>query len=291
MNSAWHHRANGSWKFFLKRRAIDRSWATAQKSIAAWLNRPTLRLRPKTRSSWVQSHDEAKTEKPAGKTTVSKRRAADLSAPNSFPPTLGALDLHLFGEGRHELIYEKLGAHPITHEGVKGVSFAVWAPAAAQVSVVGNFNAWDGTRHLMRRLRDSGVWETFVPQLSAGELYKYEIKTPGLPVFLKADPYALSAELPPNTSSIIYESNYRFRDSRWPGNAPVANTFASRFRFTKSTLVLAARSSDRQSSLSRTDWKVCPTRKRIARLVIAKWRRRWLSMFWSAASRTSSFCR
>jgi 1,4-alpha-glucan branching enzyme len=154
-------------------------------------------------------------KKPAGKTTVSKRRAADLSAPNSFPPTLGALDLHLFGEGRHELIYEKLGAHPITHEGVKGVSFAVWAPAAAQVSVVGNFNAWDGTRHLMRRLRDSGVWETFIPQLSAGELYKYEIKTPGLPVFLKADPYALSAELPPNTSSIIYESNYRFRDSRW----------------------------------------------------------------------------
>ncbi len=144
------------------------------------------------------------------KTAPSKRNAATLSqkAPAfaSFPPTLGELDLHLFGEGRHEQIYEKLGAHPLTHEGVKGVSFAVWAPAAEQVSVVGNFNAWDGARHPMRRLGDSGVWETFIPELDAGELYKYEIKTPGLPVFLKADPYAFYAEVPPDTSSVVYES-------------------------------------------------------------------------------------
>jgi 1,4-alpha-glucan branching enzyme len=163
-----------------------------------------------------------RSKKPAAKKPTARKRSAakapapqDSSAANSFPPTLGALDLHLFGEGRHELIYEKLGAHPITHEGVNGVSFAVWAPAAAQVSVVGNFNGWDGTQHAMQRLGDSGVWETFVPQLAAGELYKYEIKTPGLPVFLKADPYAFYAEEPPATSSIIYESKYRFRDSRW----------------------------------------------------------------------------
>jgi 1,4-alpha-glucan branching enzyme len=155
------------------------------------------------------------------KTTATKRKAAKTTEPqespvaNSFPPTLGALDLHLFGEGRHEQIYEKLGAHPLTHEGVNGVSFAVWAPAAAQVSVVGNFNAWDGAQHPLQSLGDSGVWETFIPQLAAGELYKYEIKTPGLPVFLKADPYAFYAEEPPNTSSIVYESKYRFRDSRW----------------------------------------------------------------------------
>ena len=155
------------------------------------------------------------------KSTATKRRAAKTVEPQespadgSFPVTLGALDLHLFGEGRHELIYEKLGAHPITREGVNGVSFAVWAPAAAQVSVVGNFNAWDGARHPMQRLGDSGVWETFIPQLTAGELYKYEIKTPGLPAFHKADPYAFYAEEPPNTSSIVYESKYRFRDSRW----------------------------------------------------------------------------
>ncbi len=157
----------------------------------------------------------------AKKSTATKRRAAKLpksqesQSRDSFPPTLGALDLHLFGEGRHELIYDKLGAHPIAHKGVSGVSFTVWAPAAAQVSVVGNFNGWDGTGHRMQRVGDSGVWETFIPQLAAGELYKYEIRTPGLPVFLKADPYAFYAEVPPNTSSIVYESKYRFRDSRW----------------------------------------------------------------------------
>ena len=83
-------------------------------------------------------------------------------------PILGELDLHLFGEGRHELIYEKLGAHVFTQDGVKGVSFAVWAPAAAQVSVVGNFNDWDGTRNPMRRLGGSGVWENFIPKLQPG---------------------------------------------------------------------------------------------------------------------------
>ena len=132
-----------------------------------------------------------------------------------IPPTLGDVDLHLFGEGRHERIYEKLGAHPIRRAGVNGVSFAVWAPSAARVSVVGNFNAWDGAQHSMRRLGDSGVWETFIPKLQAGELYKYEIKAPGLPVFLKADPYAFYAEIPPDTSSVVYESKYSFRDSRW----------------------------------------------------------------------------
>jgi len=150
----------------------------------------------------------------ASKTIVAKTRASE--SPESQPePILGELDLYLFGEGRHELIYEKLGAHEITHDGVKGVSFAVWAPAAARVSVVGNFNAWDGTRNPMRRLGGSGVWETFIPELQSGELYKYQIQAPGLPSFLKADPYASFAEEPPDTSSIVYESNYRFRDSRW----------------------------------------------------------------------------
>jgi 1,4-alpha-glucan branching enzyme len=154
--------------------------------------------------------------RPAAPRTARKTSAKRvLLAVDSTPPTLGELDLHLFGEGRHELIYGKLGAHPITHEGVKGVSFAVWAPSAGRVSVVGNFNAWDGKQHPLRRLGDSGVWETFIPKLQAGELYKYEIKAPGLPVFLKADPYSFYAEIPPRTSSIIYDSKYRFRDSRW----------------------------------------------------------------------------
>jgi 1,4-alpha-glucan branching enzyme len=151
-----------------------------------------------------------------GPTKSSKSpKASPAHTSSALSPTLGELDLHLFGEGRHQLIYDKLGAHPITHEGVDGVSFAVWAPAAERVSVVGTFNGWDGTRHPMRRLGNSGVWETFVPKLLAGELYKYQIKAPGLPVFLKADPYASFAEVPPDTSSIVYESKYRFRDSKW----------------------------------------------------------------------------
>ncbi len=155
------------------------------------------------------------------KRSVPKRGApkskASLASENrdSFPRILGDLDLHLFGEGRHELIYQKLGAHPITHEGAKGVSFAVWAPAAQRVNVVGNFNGWNGNQHPMRRQGDSGVWETFIPNLQSGELYKYEIKAPGGPRFLKADPYAFYAEEPPATSSIVFESKYRFRDSRW----------------------------------------------------------------------------
>src|SRR5258706_16349663 len=117
-------------------------------------------------------------KKSASKATRSKLRVSTPAESQIAPsqPTLGELDLHLFGEGRHELIYEKLGAHAIIHDGVKGVSFAVWAPAAAQVSVVGNFNAWDGTRNPMRRLGGSGVWETFIPNLQSGERYKYQIQ-------------------------------------------------------------------------------------------------------------------
>jgi 1,4-alpha-glucan branching enzyme len=161
-------------------------------------------------------------QKPAAKKPIAAKRTSakvpkspTVQANHSFSPTVGELDLHLFAEGRHEFIYEKLGAHLVTHEGEKGVSFAVWAPGAQKVSVVGNFNAWDGSQHPMHRHADSGVWETFIPKLGSGELYKYEIKAPGLPVFLKADPYAFYAEVPPDTSSIVYDSKYRFRDSHW----------------------------------------------------------------------------
>ncbi|MBA2703324.1 MAG: 1,4-alpha-glucan branching protein GlgB [Blastocatellia bacterium] len=141
------------------------------------------------------------------------------------PQIFGELDRHLFAEGKHEHIYEKLGAHMATHDGVKGVSFAVWAPSAESVSVVGNFNGWDGSRHVLRRLGESGVWEVFIPGLTAGELYKYEIQSPGLPVSLKADPYASYAEEPPNTSSVVYESNYRYRDATWMRRRATAEHF------------------------------------------------------------------
>jgi 1,4-alpha-glucan branching enzyme len=134
-----------------------------------------------------------------------------------FSPTLGELDLHLFGEGKHEHIYEKLGAHPITHEGQRGVAFAVWAPNAHRVSVVGNFNSWDSSLHQMQRLGDSGVWALFIPGLKPGELYKYAIDSRAGEIF-KTDPYAFMMEVPPDTSSIVYKSRYKFSDLAWMKN-------------------------------------------------------------------------
>ncbi|MDT7806992.1 MAG: 1,4-alpha-glucan branching enzyme [Acidobacteriota bacterium] len=135
--------------------------------------------------------------------------------PYAFMPTLGTFDEHLFGEGRHWQLYEKLGAHLRDLGGVGGVSFAVWAPNADGVSVVGDFNNWDGRLHQMRRLGTSGIWEVFIPDLGPGVLYKYEMHRRGGLSFLKADPYALSAEVPPATSSIVFEPRYQFNDHEW----------------------------------------------------------------------------
>src|SRR6266496_2942592 len=139
----------------------------------------------------------------------------DLRDPYSFLPTVGELDLHLFAEGRHEGIYEKLGAHVLKLGSVSGGSFAVWAPHADGVSVVGDFNAWDGRVNQMRMLGGSGVWELFIPDLLPGALYKYEIRSQGWLPFLKTDPYARYTEIPPATSSIVFESSYKFEDHGW----------------------------------------------------------------------------
>jgi 1,4-alpha-glucan branching enzyme len=130
-------------------------------------------------------------------------------------PIFGDIDLHLFGEGRHEEIYKKLGAHVTKAGRKKGVAFAVWAPHAAGVNVVGDFNHWDGREHQMLMLGKSGVWELFIPNLGAGSLYKFDIRTPNGGSVFKADPYAQYTEVPPDTSSIVYTSNYKFRDAKW----------------------------------------------------------------------------
>src|SRR5205085_2586050 len=138
-----------------------------------------------------------------------------LRDPYAFLPTLGDFDEYLFGEGKHLKLYEKLGAHVRWLGDVAGVSFAVWAPAAEGVSVVGSFNNWDGRLHQMRRLGVSGIWEIFIPDTGPGALYKYEIHHRGALPFLKADPYALQAEVPPATSSIVYQPSYQFQDDDW----------------------------------------------------------------------------
>ena len=118
--------------------------------------------------------------------------------PYQFGPVLTDFDLHLLGEGTHYKNYERLGAHIRLHEGVRGVHFAVWAPNAQRVSVIGNFNHWDGRRHPLGNRGPTGIWEIFIPDLCQGEVYKYEVKSrhDGY-IVLKSDPYGFAAELRP----------------------------------------------------------------------------------------------
>jgi len=130
--------------------------------------------------------------------------AWDFDDPFRFGPVLGPMDDHLLVEGTHRRLFERLGAHPTRHQDADGVSFAVWAPNARRVSLVGDFNAWDGRRHPMRKRVDSGLWEIFMPALSEGAVYKYEIiGRDGDLLPLKADPFGFAAELRPSTASVV----------------------------------------------------------------------------------------
>ncbi|QYX77436.1 1,4-alpha-glucan branching enzyme [Streptomyces akebiae] len=132
-----------------------------------------------------------------------------------FLPAIGELDLYLIGEGRHEQLWRALGAEPMTHQGVTGTRFTVWAPNARGVRVAGTFNFWDGTGFPMRSLGSSGVWELFVPGIGEGELYKFEITRPDGSRTLRADPLARRTEVPPATSSVVHASHYEWGDEEW----------------------------------------------------------------------------
>ncbi len=141
----------------------------------------------------------------------------ELDDPYRFGPVLGELDEHLLREGEHRRLWERLGAHPILHEGVAGVQFAVWAPNASRVAVVGDFNDWDGRLHGMRRRQVSGVWEIFLPGVARGGRYKYEIKdAAGRLLPLKADPFGTRGELRPGTASIVHGLEpFAWTDEAW----------------------------------------------------------------------------
>jgi 1,4-alpha-glucan branching enzyme len=135
--------------------------------------------------------------------------------PYRFPPLLTSFELHLFGEGTNHEAYRTLGAHVVDCEGVAGVRFAVWAPNAEVVSVLGDFNGWDRTRHPMR-LRDGGIWEIFLPALEPGAHYKYSVLSKHGTEQFKCDPYGFYAEIPPKTASIVWGlSNYEWQDAAW----------------------------------------------------------------------------
>lgn len=134
----------------------------------------------------------------------------------NYPPQITVEDTEKFNAGIHYTIYEKLGAHPMTIDGIDGVLFAVWAPNALRVSVVGDFNEWDGRAHQMRRLWDSGIFELFMPGIKEGDCYKYEIKAKGGLTFLKADPYAFGQQLRPDSASVVRNiADFKWGDSKW----------------------------------------------------------------------------
>ncbi|MFO7179740.1 MAG: 1,4-alpha-glucan branching protein GlgB [Pseudomonadota bacterium] len=135
--------------------------------------------------------------------------------PYRFLPTVGPMDQHLFNEGTHRNVWNVLGAHVKTIDQVTGTAFAVWAPNARRVSVIGDFNRWDGRLFPMRALGASGIWELFVPGIDVGALYKFEIKTREGALRLKADPYAREMELPPATASRVTKSTYVWGDDAW----------------------------------------------------------------------------
>lgn len=148
--------------------------------------------------------------------TYADGQAWTFEDPYRFGPVLGDLDLHLLGEGSHRKLWKALGAHVTTVDGISGTHFAVWAPNAERVSVVGDFNVWDGCRHPMRRVGASGIWEIFMPGLGDGTLYKYEIAPKHGAPFMKADPVGFGAQHPPATSSVVRDiSGYAWSDGEW----------------------------------------------------------------------------
>ncbi|MCG8509476.1 MAG: 1,4-alpha-glucan branching protein GlgB [Rhodospirillales bacterium] len=149
----------------------------------------------------------------------------EIDDPYRFPPVLGEMDIYLLAEGTDLSTYRKLGAHPRNHCLVDGVHFAVWAPNAKRVSVVGDFNDWDGRRHPMRLHPGCGVWEIFLPGIEAGSTYKFEIKgRDGRVLDLKADPYAFQSETPPKTASVVHGLGaFQWQDGEWMKERAAAN--------------------------------------------------------------------
>lgn len=141
-----------------------------------------------------------------------------------FDSLMGEVDEHLLGEGNHDLLYDLLGAHPQTRNNASGVNFAVWAPNASRVSVVGDFNNWDGRCHPMRLHPANGIWDIFIPAVSEGDRYKYElIDSNGQKLPLKSDPVAFYSEHPPQTASVVYRSHYQWNDQQWQRNRSIGS--------------------------------------------------------------------
>ncbi|WP_017662135.1 1,4-alpha-glucan branching protein GlgB [Baaleninema simplex] len=190
------------------------------KAEAAWVVRPEERQEYPMKAVHHPNFFECAIDVPELKNYQLKVREGDRERvfydPYAFrSPRFTDFDFFLFGEGNHHRIYEKLGAHLDSVDGIAGVYFAVWAPNARNVSVVGDFNNWDGREHQMR-LTQNGIWELFVPELKPGTLYKYEIKNPQGHIYLKSDPYGFDREVRPDTASVVADlDTYQWGDRDW----------------------------------------------------------------------------
>ncbi len=148
--------------------------------------------------------------------------------PYAFSPSIGELDLHLIREGKHQRLFDHLGAICRNHQDIDGVSFTLWAPNAERVSVVGDFNQWDGLRTPLRCLGESGIWEIFIPEMQAGTIYKYEIRTKSGDLRIKSDPLAFSMELRPQTAAIVFDQRrFSWKDQNWEKQRPVRQAAAA----------------------------------------------------------------
>lgn len=140
-------------------------------------------------------------------------------------------DIHLFQAGKHYRLYEKFGSHITTVDGIKGTYFAVWAPSAKSVAVIGDFNFWlEGEHHLNVRWDGSGIWEGFIPEVSKGSIYKYKIRSSNNDITTeKADPFARRCEHPPKTASVVWEDEYAWKDKKWMKNRKKNNALDAPF--------------------------------------------------------------
>ncbi len=196
-----------------------RAWQPGVKEVALLSNSVLWRMRRIYEEGLYETLLPDTTSIPAYRLRITHLDGAvtEISDPYAVSPLLTEFDLHLFAEGTLLKAYEHFGAHIRTIAGVRGVHFVVWAPNATRVSVIGDFNDWDGLLHPMANRGATGVWELFIPDLEEGTLYKYEIRSrEHSALLLKADPYAFASELRPRTASVVRDvSTYRWQDEIW----------------------------------------------------------------------------